>query len=113
MPWSGRWGKMFRVFRNEWYEQKLRKLSSFEQMRVEKFEQELKESPFSGRPLGYTFFREKKFDGKRLLFLVYDKHKVVFLITITDKKAQQEDIEFIRNNFQEYGEELLQLLGKI
>lgn len=103
----------FRVFRNEWYEEKLLKLSSFEQMRVEKFEQELKVNPFSGKPLGYTFFREKKFDGKRLLFLVYNLHQVVFLITITDKKAQQEDIDFIRSNLKRYGEDLRKLLEKI
>lgn len=59
---------MFRVFRSDWYSKKLAKLEKTEVERVEKFEQELKEQPYSGKPLGYKFFREKKFDGKRLLF---------------------------------------------
>ena len=51
---------MFRVFRTDWYEKKLKKLSPYEQKTVIKIEQELKQSPYSGKPLGYEFFREKK-----------------------------------------------------
>lgn len=53
---------MFRVFRSEWYDKKLSKLDSSEQERVFKFEQQLKSQPYSGKPLGYSFFREKKFN---------------------------------------------------
>ena len=87
---------MFRVFRAEWYDKKFVKLEKFEQERVSKFEQQLKLEPYTGKPLGYRFFREKKFDGKRLLFLVYEEHNIVFLITITDKKAQQHEIDLIK-----------------
>ena len=80
---------MYRVFRSEWCETKLIKLDKSEQDRITNFEQSLKEQPFSGKPLGYKFLREKKFNGKRLIFLVYEEHKSVFLVTITDKKAQQ------------------------
>ena len=73
---------MFRVFRSDWYDAKFNKLSKTEQERVSTFEQQLKLEPYSGKPLGYKFFREKKFDGKRLLFLIYEEHKVLFLITI-------------------------------
>ena len=52
---------MFRVFRSEWYDKKFYKLSKIEQERVNKFEQQLKEQPYNGKPLGYKFFREKKF----------------------------------------------------
>ncbi len=55
---------MFRVFRSEWYDKKLEKMDRSEIMRIEIFEQQLKNNPFSGKPLGYRFFREKKFDGK-------------------------------------------------
>ena len=71
---------MYRVFRSEWYSKKLKKLDKSDIKRVEKFEQQLKQQPFNGKPLGYKFFREKKFDGKRLLFLVYEEHSVVFLV---------------------------------
>ena len=104
---------MFRVFRSEWYDKKLSKLSFQEQERVSRFEQELKTEPYSGKPLGYTFFREKKFDDKRLLFLVYEHHKVVFLVTITDKKTQQHEIDLIKANLDVYKETLEKLLGKL
>jgi len=42
---------MSRVFRSEWYDKKLRKLDKPEIERVEKFEQHLKQEPFSGKPL--------------------------------------------------------------
>ena len=95
---------MFRVFRSEWYEKKLSKLDSSEKSRVEKFEQELKTEPLIGKPLGYEFFRERKFDGKRLLFLVYSEHEVVFLVTIVDKKVQQQVIDMIKTNLDVYKE---------
>ncbi len=97
---------MYRVFRSEWYSKKLKKLDKSEISRVEKFEQHLKQEPLSGKPLGYRFFREKKFDGKKLLFLVYEEHSIVFLVTITDKKAQQRDIDFIVAHLKIYKEEI-------
>ena len=93
---------MFRVFRSEWYDKKFNKLDASEQRIVSRFEQELKAQPFSGKPLGYKFFREKKFDGKRILFLVYEEHQSIFLITITDKKAQQHEIDLIKTNLDVY-----------
>jgi len=97
---------MYRIFRSDWYDKKLRKLDGSEIKRIEKFEQQLKIDPFSGKPLGYEFFREKKFDGKRLLFLVYEEHSIVFLVTITDKKAQQRDIDFVVSHLNVYKEEI-------
>jgi len=102
--------EMFRVFRSEHYEKKLFKLDKSEQDRVMKFEQSLKIYPYSGKPLGYKFFREKKFDGKRVLFLIYDEHNCVFLITITDKKAQQHEIDLIKTNLDVYRKELEDLI---
>ncbi len=97
---------MYKVFRSEWYEEKLKKLDKSCFGRVLKFEQALKLSPYSGKPLGYEFLREKKFDGKRLIFLVYEEHETIFLITISDKKDQRKDITFIKANREKYREEL-------
>jgi len=98
--------KRFRVFRSEHCSNKLNKLDKSEQDRVFKFEQSLKEQPYSGKPLGYEFLREKKFDGKRIIFLVYEEHACVFLVTITDKKAQQHEIDLIKANLDVYRDEL-------
>ncbi|MDP3992101.1 MAG: hypothetical protein Q8P79_01165 [Nanoarchaeota archaeon] len=100
----------FRVFRSQHYKIKLFNLDKSEQDKVMKFEQKLKEQPFSGKPLGYRFFREKKFNGKRVLFLVYEEHKCVFLVTITDKKAQQHEIDLIKANLDAYKNELKKIL---
>jgi len=101
---------MFRVFRSQHYKEKLYNLDKSEQDRVMKFEQNLKEQPFSGKPPGYKFFREKKFNGKRVLFLVYEENKSVFLVTITDKKAQQHEIDLIKTNLDVYKRELREIL---
>ena len=104
---------MFRVFRSEWHETKLKKLDSSEQKRVLNFEQLLKQEPYSGRPLGYKFFREKKFGNKRIIFLVYQEHKCIFLVTITNKKAQQNEINLIKANLDIYKEEIKKLIKDI
>ena len=104
---------MFRVFRSEWYDKKVEKLDKSEQDVVSKFEQKLKEEPFSGKPLGYKFFREKRFDGKRLLFLIHEEHQIIFLVTITDKKAQQQDIDLIKANLDVYKETIKRVLEKL
>lgn len=104
---------MYRVFRSEWYGTKLKKLDSSEQKRVLNFEQSLKQEPYSGKPLGYKFFREKKFGSKRIIFLVYQEHKCIFLVTITDKKAQQNEINLIKANLDIYKKEIKKLIKDI
>jgi len=104
---------MFRVFRSNNYKKKLNKIDSSDFNRIIKFEQELKQEPYSGKPLGYKFFREKKFDGKRLIFLVYEQHKCVFLITITNKKIQQHEIDIIKTNLDIYKDELDKIINNL
>lgn len=60
---------MFRVFRSQNYKKKLEKLDSSDFNRVIIIEQSLKQEPYSSKPLGYKFLREKKLNGKRLIFL--------------------------------------------
>lgn len=57
-----------------------------------------------GKPLGYPFFREKKFGKYRIYFLVYEDVETVLLVTISDKKAQQEIIERIKAQIDHYRE---------
>ena len=104
---------MFRAFRSDWYDKKFDKLSKQEQERIKKFEQDLKQNPYQGKPLGYDFFREKKFNGKRMYFLVYESHQVIFLITISDKKTQQQVIDVIKANLDVYKDQLDKILRNI
>jgi mRNA-degrading endonuclease RelE of RelBE toxin-antitoxin system len=59
----------------------------------------LRESPFVGRPLGVTFFRELKIGKWRIYFLVYETKKLVFLVGVSNKKLQQQRINEIKNQF--------------
>lgn len=104
---------MYRVFRSEWCDKKLKKLDRSEIIKIEKFEQKLKTEPLSGKPLGYKFFREKRFNRKRLLFLVYEELSSTFLVTLTDKKAQQRDIDFIVSNLSLYKKEIEKLVKRL
>lgn len=102
---------MFRVVYSESVEKETRKLTRFGQKRIIGFEHQLEIEPFSGKPLGYKFIREKKFNGKRLLFLVYPQYSAVYLVIITDKKFQQRMIDKLKESLPKYEEKLKEILG--
>ena len=91
---------MFKIRRTKNFSKKLRKLSEKERKRIIEFEKQLAKEPFQGKPLGFAFFREKKFDGKRVLYIIYTEEDVVLLTTITNKKSQQKHIDFAKENFE-------------
>lgn len=95
---------MYAVFRTRRFEKELdKKLTKAEQEEVEKLEQgQLKENPYVGDSLGYSFLREKRIGGKRIYYLVYDDVKAVLMVAISDKKTQQETIDEIKFHLQEY-----------
>lgn len=104
---------IYRAFRSDWYYEKFQKLDTGEQNRILKIVEGLKENPFTGKPLGYRFLREKKLNGKRLIFLVYEEHHILFLVTITDKKAQQSTIDMIKANLDVYKEEIQNVIERL
>ena len=72
---------------------------------------QLEENPYSGKPLGYKFFREKKIMNYCVYFLVYAEFVVVFVITISTKKDQQEAIDKIRSLIPYYQQEIRKKLN--
>ena len=105
---------MFRIFTTEEFGKDFSKLSSQEQVRVNKILKQLKEQGGDiGKPLsGLSFFKEKKFDGKRLYYLVYNDSFVILAIAISDKKAQQSTINRILLDLAEYQQYVYELLNK-
>ena len=91
---------VYKIFATKEFEDVIRKLSSFEKARVEKSKEQMKVNPFSGRPLGYRFFREKKLGGKRLYFLIYVEKSVVLLIDYSGKKNQQVSVDKIKESLE-------------
>ncbi len=94
----------FRVFKTEWLEKKFDKLDKSLQERIEKFVPQLEEKgDVVGKPLsGLPYFREKKFDGHRLYYLVYPSLSVILVVDVSDKKAQEKTIYQVILNLVQY-----------
>jgi len=102
------------VFRTEEFDADFAKLDGSDQQRVRKIRDQLREQGDSvGKPLGgVRLFREKRFKGKRLYFLVYEKPRVVLLLGIGDKKAQQATINQILADLAHYQQYVFNRLKK-
>ena len=100
-----------RIFSTSAFDEKLEKLDSKERRRVENAVEQLKLNPFSGKPLGYKFFREKKIGKNRLYFLVYEQLVIVFLVDYSGKKDQQKTVNTIKIMIPEY-KKLVEELSK-
>ena len=105
---------MFRIFTTTQFDEDFDSLDNSEQMRVKKIRDQLRERGKDvGKPLsGINIFREKKFDGKRLFFLVYEKYSVVLLLAVSDKKTQQATINRVLNELANYEYYVLETLKK-
>ena len=94
----------YKIYTTEEFNKDFNKLSSQERIRANKILKQLKEKGDEvGKPLsGLAFFREKKFNGNRLYYLVYDELFIILAIAISDKKAQQATINRILLDLVEY-----------
>lgn len=79
------------------FEKQFSKLPKDIRLRFEKQFNKLKENPFAlGKPLkGYPWFRELKCGVYRVYYLVYESEVIVLFVGVSDKKSQQEMIDFI------------------
>jgi len=93
---------MVRVLSTKEFDTWERVLSPSHQKDIQNIINQLKQTWKIGKPLGYPFFREKKFGKYRVYFLVYQDIDTVLLITISDKKTQQETIERIKTQLDHY-----------
>ena len=94
---------MFRVFTTEEFDRDFNKLDGSDKQRVRKIMNQLKEQGGDvGKPLGRSYFREKKFGEKRLYFLIYKEFMIVLAVGISNKKTQQMTIDKIISEIKEY-----------
>jgi putative component of toxin-antitoxin plasmid stabilization module len=103
---------MYRVYRTETFDKRVKKLSRKEQNQITRIENQLKINPFVGKPLGYRFFREKKIGGKRIYYLIYEEMVIILLVGLSDKKTQQATINKIKDKLPEYYEAIKVVLQK-
>ena len=100
----------YKIYETEGFGEEKDKLEGFEQKRIDKFSLKLKENPYQGDPLRYKWFREKRINGKRVYFLIFDDLTAVLFVAISDKKTQQETIDSVLNKLKEFR---MYLEGKI
>jgi mRNA-degrading endonuclease RelE of RelBE toxin-antitoxin system len=70
----------------------------------------LKNNPYIGKPLSYSFFRELKIDKFRIYYSIYEDYLIILVIGVSDKKLQQETINLIkkeRKSFKSFVEKYL------
>jgi len=87
---------MYNVFHTTDYDKLLKKLDLLYQQLLFQFERRLTLDPYIGKPLGYVYFREKKFDDYRALFAVNSEARRITMLTIVDKRDQKEVINLLR-----------------
>ncbi|MFH0970127.1 MAG: hypothetical protein V1776_01555 [Candidatus Diapherotrites archaeon] len=83
----------FIIFRTPLFKEQFDRLSEYEKERVRRFILQIHmRGDSTGKPLRYRFFLEKKFDGRRMYFLVYQEWSAVLMVAIGNKKTQDKDI---------------------
>ncbi|NJL43832.1 MAG: hypothetical protein HC945_00695 [Nitrosarchaeum sp.] len=60
------------------------------------------QDPHTGKPLGFPGFHEKNFGPKRILYVIFDDLGAVFVVDVTDKKHQEEEIGMVRASMGEF-----------
>ena len=92
----------YAIYRTEIFSKKLSPFSESFKEQIDDIEEQLKENPYVGKPLGFRWFREKKLDVFRVYYLIYEDLKAVYVITLSGKKDQQKVINTIRLFLDQY-----------
>ncbi len=93
---------MFIVIGTDTYLDELKKWPKADQEAATKIPSHLTENPYVGKPLGYSYLREKRISGRRVYYLIYDDLKLVLLVATSDKKDQQATIDHIKGDLDEF-----------
>ncbi|MCP6719678.1 MAG: hypothetical protein KJI71_05715 [Patescibacteria group bacterium] len=99
----------YSVYITESFEKEVSKFRIYNK-RLQKIFLQLKGNPYVGDQLKYKNLREKRINGKRIYYLVYDDLKSVLLVAVSDKKTQQFTINHIIDHFDEYREYLKKVI---
>ena len=84
------------------FDKEMNKLPESDKEIINKIFLQFKENPYVGDQIRYKFFREKRVREKRIYYLIYDDLKIVLIVAIGGKKAQEETIDKIVRYFDEY-----------
>lgn len=101
---------LYRVLVTQLPDEKAKMLEKSVQEWIKQTEKKLEENPHTGKPIGFVWFREKKFGKYRLYFLIYEDLKAVFVVNLSEKKDQQKIINSIILHREEYRLEVIRFL---
>lgn len=93
---------VYAVYTLNVFDKKMNKFPESDKEIIKKIFLQLKENPYVGDQIRYKFFREKRIREKRIYYLVYDDLRIVLMVAIGSKKAQEETIGKIVGYFNEY-----------
>ncbi len=91
---------MYIIYATDTFKEIYQTLDKSKQDWINKTKDNLREFP-TGKPLGYKWFREKKYLNKRLFFLIDEEGEKILLVSFASKKDQQKVIDFIKSNMRE------------
>ncbi|MBN1940772.1 MAG: hypothetical protein JW772_01165 [Candidatus Diapherotrites archaeon] len=91
-----------RVLETDAFSRLFETLEQDEKEWIRKIIRQLGQNSGVGKPLRFNWFREKKFGGKRLYYLVYEKRNAVLLVAFGAKKEQQKIISHVLQNREKY-----------
>ena len=91
---------MYDIYATDTFKELYDSIEKHEKIWIDKIKEKLKEFP-TGKPLGYPWFKEKKYHDKRLYFLIDEERKKVLLVSFSSKKEQQEIIDFVKADMHE------------
>jgi mRNA-degrading endonuclease RelE of RelBE toxin-antitoxin system len=82
----------YKIYHSYRFKKELLKFDTNFQKKVDKIEDELVENPYSGKPLGVRWFREKRYEVYRIYYLIYDDLQSVIMAGISGKKECLVDV---------------------
>ncbi len=102
----------FEIYHSKTFDEKLEGMSKDFKLWLDKIEDQLVNNPYVGDPLRVRWFREKKKNGFRIYYLIYEDIKTVYLVNISGKKDQQVIINTIWLLIDNFKEEIMNLVKK-
>ncbi|MBI4210747.1 MAG: hypothetical protein HY544_04550 [Candidatus Diapherotrites archaeon] len=92
----------YQIYKTELFAEIFNTLEKDEKVWIGKMVEQLKHNPYAGKPLKFPWFREKKFRGARLYFIIYENLGKILLVGFGGKKEQQMIIDSILRNLDAY-----------
>ena len=101
----------YAVYITKNFEKEISKLSKFETNKIKKIFLKLKKNPYTGNPIKYKFFREKRIKEKRIYYLIYEDLSAILIVAFGGKREQQQTIDKIIKYLPEFEKYINSLLG--